>query len=32
MPVPVPEGRIKYGWVFGTRIRWVAYELHLGVL
>lgn len=32
MPVPVPEGRRKYGWVVGTRILWVAYELHLGVL
>lgn len=32
MPVPVPEGRIKYGWVVGTRIWWVAYELHLGVI
>jgi len=30
VPVPVPEGRRKYGWVVGT--WWVAYELHLGVL
>jgi len=30
VPLPVPEGRIKYGWVAGTRIFGVAYEQHLG--